>query len=143
MKVLSIYGAAAWSLIFGVLHSLWASGFYILLSADEAEKAFSRPAFFIYNFAVIIICIIGFLLALMQSDIIQTQVRKPVIRFFGLCIAALLTLRGLAGIIHVLYLVVFDNRTLSIMSLWDLWFCLGGFLYYLNTKTRRRQTVMF
>jgi len=143
MRVLSTYGAAAWALIFGALHALWASGIYILLEAEQAAIAFSRTPFFIYNFTVIIVCIVGVILALIQSNVISTRLSTSFIRFFGYAVVILLSLRGIAGVLHIFYQVVFDNRSLSPMALWDVWFCIGGFLFYLNTKSRPRQTVMF
>jgi hypothetical protein len=138
----SRYGAAAWSFIFGMLHALWASGFYILLPAEQAAEAFKRNAFFIYNLVVVGICIIGFLLALIQSNIIRTKISNQAIRFFGYGVVVLLALRGLAGLIQVLYIVIVHDKVFSLMALWDVWFCLGAFLYFLNTRPRPRARVL-
>lgn len=135
------YGAAAWSFIFGMLHALWASGYYILLPAEQAAEAFKRNAFLIYNLVVVGICIVGFLLALIQSNIIRTKISNQAIKFFGYSVVALLALRGLAGLIQVFYLVIVHDKVLSLMALWDVWFCLGAFLYFLNARPKPRATV--
>jgi hypothetical protein len=143
MRVLSIYGAAAWSFIFGILHALWASGIYFLLPAEQAAKAFSQTGFYTYNLIVVSVCIIGVLLALIQSSVIHTRISPSIIRFFGYAVVVLLSLRGLTGVLQILYLTVFQNKVLSPMALYDVWFCLGGFLYFINTKPKQRQTILF
>jgi hypothetical protein len=142
-NLLSLYGAALWSFIFGILHVLWASGFYILLPTDKAAGAFEQRGFYIYNLVVIGACLVGVLLALIQSNFINTRIPNSVIRIFGYSVVILLSLRGIAGIIHILYLISFGGKSLSPMSLYDVWFCLGGFLFYLNLKPKQRQTVLF
>jgi len=134
---LSFYGAAAWSVIFGALHALWASGYYILLPAEQASQAFKRDSFYIYNLVVVGICIIGILLALIQSNIISAQISSRAIKFLGYSVVVLLALRGLAGLAQALYLAVVHDKNVSLMTLWDIWFCIGAFLYFLNTRPRR------
>jgi hypothetical protein len=142
-NLLSLYGAALWSFIFGILHALWASGIYVLLPADQAANAFAQRTFYIYNLVVVGACIIGVLLALFQSNVIIIKIPKSVIRFLGYSIVILLSLRGIGGVIHILYLISFEGKGLSPMALYDVWFCLGGLLFYLNLKPKQRQTVLF
>jgi hypothetical protein len=134
----SRYGAAAWSFVFGMLHASWASGYYVLLPAEQAAEAFKRNGFFIYNLIVVGICILGFIMALIQSDIIRTRISTKVLRFVGYTVVVLLALRGVAGLIQVLYLVIVHDTVLSLMTLWDVWFCLGAFLYFLNLRPKPR-----
>jgi hypothetical protein len=140
---LSLYGAALWSFIFGILHALWASRVYVLLPAEQAATAFAKRSFYIYNMVVIGACVLGVLLALIQSNFIATRISKSAIRFFGYSVVVLLSLRGLAGVIQILYLVLFEHKSFSLMALYDVWFCLGGFLFYSNVKPRQRHTVLF
>lgn len=137
------YGAAIWCLIFGILHALWASGFYILLPAEQAAEAFKREGFFIYNIVVAILCIIAGFIALMQSNVIHAFIPKSVVRFLAYSAATLLSLRGIAGIGHILYQVLLQGKALSFMVLWDVWFCAGGILFFLNTRSKARQSVFF
>lgn len=45
------YAAALWALIFAGFHVIWATGWYVGLDVEQAQIAFSKTPFFVYDLA--------------------------------------------------------------------------------------------
>ena len=134
------YYAAAWSLVFAVLHVIWACGWYVGLNAEGAAKAFQKPWFLAYDLAVAELCFVALFLGLALSKPQERRRRnRRVVVAMSYAAAAILALRGVAGLTQSLYLLASGREVAMRSTAWDLWFCLGGMIFCLAVS-RFRQT---
>jgi hypothetical protein len=127
------YAAAAWALIFAVLHVVWASGWYVGLNQELARGAFQQRWFLIYDIVVAGLCAVAAWVAL--ALVRPWGMRLPRLLVGGLawCGSAVLVLRAGAGATQTLYVAVTGRNVLGVDRLWEVWFCLGAFLFGLST----------
>jgi len=121
------YAAAAWSLIFAVLHAVWAAGWYVGLPAAQAQKAFERTWFLVYDLVVAGLCGLGVFVA---TALARNGARAG--RLLGLLAsggAAVLLLRAGGGVVETLYLAVAGRYVFEPMHLYTLWFGMGAILF--------------
>jgi H+/gluconate symporter-like permease len=127
------YGAAAWSFIFAVLHSVWAAGWYPGLPAAQARKAFQSAGFLIYDVAVAVLCALGVVVAMALA---RRETLGRTNRLIGMLASsgvAVLALRAGGGLVQILYLVATGRYVPDPMHLYELWFCLGATLFAVST----------
>lgn len=93
--------AAVWAAAFAVLHVYWASGGRAFIgSSPQADAAFARPAFAVYNGVVAVLCVIGVAaaVALAAPRLPHGVVRLARAAAWMAC--ALLLLRGGIGLVQ-------------------------------------------
>lgn len=124
------YGAALWAFVFGLLHVLWAAGWYIGLNVEQARAAFERSWFYRYNLIAAGMCAVAAALGLTLARTARGR-RLPIrlLAFFGWSVAGILALRGVAGVIKFAYLGLTGNDVTNPVFLWDFWFCFGASLF--------------
>jgi len=121
------YAAAAWSLIFALLHAVWAAGWYLGLPAAQAQKAFERTWFLVYDLVVAGLCGLGVFVA---AALARNGARAG--RLLGLLAsggAAVLLLRAGGGVVETLYLAAAGRYVFEPMHLYTLWFGMGAILF--------------
>jgi len=126
------YAAAAWSLIFAALHAVWASGWYVGLPAAQAQKAFERTGFLVYDIVVAGLCGLGVFVA---AALARKGARAG--RLVGLMAsvgAAVLMLRALGAVVQTLYLVAAGRYVFEPMHLYTLWFGIGAILFAIAAR---------
>jgi len=121
------YSAAAWSVIFAVLHVVWACGWFVGLPASFAAKAFQNPWFLAYDLAVAGLCMVAAFLGLALAQ--PRSAYRRLVLTLGYGAATLLTLRGVAGASQVAWFLISGTEFNSQWVKWDVWFCLGGILF--------------
>lgn len=128
---------AVWAGAFAVVHVYWALGGRVFLGASpQADAAFARPAFAIYNGVVAVLCVVGVAAAV----VLLTAPRPPrtIIRFavvVAWIACVLLLLRGGAGLVQGL-LGLAPPASQQAAYNFDPWFLLGGALFGLSTAVR-------
>jgi hypothetical protein len=123
------YAAALWSAIFAILHFVWATGWYVGLRKEEAEWAFSRRWFWIYDIVVAGTCTLGVVVALALVEPWGRRVpRWPLIALAWIG-TGLLWLRGGGAVLQTAYLLITREYAPDPMHLYSLWFCLGAVLF--------------
>lgn len=135
------YGAALWALIFAALHVAWAMGWYIGLDAESMKKAFERRWFLIYDLIAAGLCVLAVALALALVQSWGRRLPRSLINVTAWTCAAILALRGVAGVVKTVYLAAVGNSLSSVLSFWDLWFCLGAGLFAASVWRFRRAQV--
>lgn len=133
------YCAAVWSAVFAALHLIWAAGWYIGLNPESAGKAFQKPWFLAYDLLVAGLCLVAALLGLAMAQTWGRRFRRVVLTM-GYVAAAILVLRGLAGLSQSSYLVAMGGNVIRRLAVWDVWFCLGGMLFMLAVARFRRMS---
>lgn len=132
------YGAAAWALIFAFLHAAWAAGWYIALPQADAEWAFSRRWFWIYDLVVTAICVVAVFVALALVQPWGRRVPRWLLRVSIWTGAVLLVLRVAGSNLQAAYLMAVDRFTFKPMHLYELWFLLGAVLFGVSLRHFRR-----
>lgn len=135
------YAAAFWALIFAVLHIAWAMGWYIGADAESMKKAFERRWFLIYDLIAAGLCFLAVALALALVQSWERRVPRFLIIAAAWTCAGILALRGAAGIVKTVYLAAIGNNLSSVLSFWDLWFCLGAGLFAASVWRFRRAPI--
>lgn len=123
------YAAALWALILSFLHVVWAAGWYVLLSKEEARSSFSRPWFRVYDVVVAGACLLAVFVAL---GLVQSWGRRlPRLPVISLAWAAtvLLVLRGGGSILQIAAVVIEGRYVFQPMDLYEIWFWLGAVLF--------------
>lgn len=123
------YGAALWALIFAALHVAWAMGWYTGLDAESARKAFERGWFLAYDLIAAGLCLLAVAVALALFQPWGRRLPRSLISVLAWGCAGILVLRAGAGVIHLAFLAAAGNNVSSVLSFWDLWFCLGAGLF--------------
>lgn len=126
--------ALVWAAVFAVLHLSWAVGGRAFIgSSPQAEAAFARPAFAIYNSAVAVCCVLGAAaaVALLAAPRPPRGVVQLARVTTGLACVVLL-LRGGVGIVQDL-VGTGPSATQRAAYDFDPWFLLGGALFGLAT----------
>ncbi|MBZ5574807.1 MAG: DUF3995 domain-containing protein [Acidobacteriia bacterium] len=136
------YGAARWSLVFAVLHTVWATGWYVGLDAEIARKVFQTTWKLVYDIVIAGMCVLGLFLALAFIQPWGQRLPRWGINFVGWCATGLLLLRSGGSIVQMIYLAVIGklNNILHPMVLWELWFYLGTTLFCLSFWRFRRDS---
>lgn len=134
------YGAAAWSFIFAVLHALWAAGWYLGLPAAQAQKAFQRTWFLIYDIVIAGLCGLGVVVAVALARRAAVGLTGRLIGVLAWVGTALLVLRGGGAIVQTLYLLAARRYAFEPMHLYTVWFCLGAVLFAVSTLRFWRQS---
>lgn len=70
--------AALWAVIFAVLHTVWAAGWYIGLDQDLARQAFQKRSFLIYEMVVAAVCVLGTCVALTLRQTDESSQPLPI-----------------------------------------------------------------
>jgi hypothetical protein len=129
------YGAAIWSLVFAVLHGVWAMGWYIGLDAETARKAFEVTWKLVYDIVIAGVCVLGTFLALAFVQPWGRRLPRRAVNFVAWCATGLLLLRSGGSILQMIYFAVVGKLTGILhhpMALWELWFYLGTMLFCLS-----------
>jgi hypothetical protein len=127
------YAAASWALIFAVLHVVWAMGWYVGLDQELARKAFQQRWFLIYDLVVAGLCIVAVWVALALAQPWGMRLPRTIVSGLAWFGSVLLILRGGAGAAQTAYLALTNRSVLVVHRLWEVWFCLGAFLFGLST----------
>lgn len=135
------YGAALWAFAFAALHFVWAMGWYIGVDAESARKAFERRWFLIYDLIAAGLCFLAVALALALVQSWGRRLPSFLINVTAWTCAGVLALRGAAGGVFAVYLAAVGNSLSSVLSFWDLWFCLGAVLFAASIWRFRRTPV--
>lgn len=131
VKKIIAYGAALWAVIFALLHFAWAAGWYVGLDAEQAQKAFRQKWFLLYDIIAGVLCLFGAIIVLgIAQDRKENSTRK-IINWLAWLGTSLLILRGGAGIIKIIYLVI-AGKSVDSAAFWDVWFCFGAVLFGLT-----------
>ncbi len=132
------YSAALWALIFAALHVAWAMGWYIGLDSESMKKAFERRWFLIYDLIAAGLCFLAVALALALVQSWGRRLPRLLLSVTAWTCATILALRGAAGVVKAVYLAAVGNSLSSVLSFWDLWFCLGAGLFAASVWRFRR-----
>lgn len=135
------YGAAIWAFTFAVLHIVWAAGFYVGLPAEKAREAFQKTWFLVYDLIAAGMCVVAVFLALVLVRQLAQRLPARLIIFFGWTITVILALRGIAGVIKIVYLATIGEDIANPQFLWDFWFCLGAALFGFGTWNFQRMLI--
>ncbi|MGE5813256.1 MAG: DUF3995 domain-containing protein [Acidobacteriota bacterium] len=127
------YAAALWALIFGLLHGVWATGWYIGLDRELARKAFARPWFLAYDLAVVVMCLLAVWVALALVRPWGRRVPRWALGVLAWGGTGLLMWRAIASIVQLLYQVATGSFVARAMLVWEVWFYLGAILFGLST----------
>ena len=122
--------AALWSVVFTVLHAMWALGSHAFLGDSPAARAaFASPVFATYNGVVVLLCAVGVLVALLLP---RARVLRPVparsVTAAAWTACALLLARGGVGVTQTL-LGAGPPPAQRAAYDFDPWFLLGGVLF--------------
>lgn len=120
--------AGLWAGAFAVLHAYWALGGRAFLGASpQADAAFARPAFAIYNTVVAVLCVLGVAAALALLIRPPGRLVRPA-RAAAWAASVLLIVRGGAGLVQGL-LGLAPPISQQAAYNFDPWFLLGGILF--------------
>jgi hypothetical protein len=127
------YGAALWALVFAVLHVVWATGWYIGLPTEWAQKAFAQPWFLAYDLVVAGIGSLAVLVALALVRPWGRRLPRWLVGLFAWGGTGLLVLGCVVSVVRILYLVVKGTFVAHPMYPGNLFFYLGAVLFGLST----------
>src|SRR5262245_38938388 len=105
--------AAGWAFIFGVLHFVWAAGWYIGLDSVQAQAAFAGPWKLTYDLVAGAMCIIAVPVALALIMPWGRHLPRRLLHSVAWTGTGLLVLRAVASLIQVAYFVVTGEFSLS------------------------------
>jgi hypothetical protein len=123
------YSATVWAVIFAALHVIWACGWFIGLPAGFAANAFRNRWFLAYDLGVAGLCLVAAFLGLALAEPWGRRLYRPLMLTLGYGAAAILALRGVAGVSQAARFLVAGVPFNPEWAKWDLWFCLGGLLF--------------
>jgi hypothetical protein len=126
------YGAALWALIFSAFHVVWATGWYIGLSEAPAKGAFQQRWFLLYDLIIAGMCAVGVFVALALVLPWGRRLPRALLGLVAWSGIGLLVLRAGAGVVQAAYLAARGKFPRDPMMLWEVWFCLGAFLFSLS-----------
>jgi hypothetical protein len=126
------YAAAVWALIFGVLHFVWAGGWYLGLDPVAAQAAFAVPWKLAYDLVAGVMCFVAVFVALAFVTPWGRRVPRRVLMPIAWIGIGLLVLRAVASIVQVTYFAVTGRFTWSALGIWEPWFYLGATLFALT-----------
>lgn len=129
--------AGAWACVFAVLHVYWAGGGRAFIgSTPQADAAFARPTFAIYNGVVAVLCVAGVAVAIVLLDVLRPPRRILTLAVFAAWLAgALLLARGGVGVVQGLLGLAPPVGQQAAYD-FDPWFLLGGVLFGLAAAVR-------
>ena len=127
------YGAAVWSFVFAIFHTIWAMGWYVGLNPESASIAFAKTSFLIYDIVVAVICAFAVLVALALVMPWGRRLPRWLVGFFAWTGTGLLAVRSVASVVHGVYFIVTGQFPLEIRGVWELWFYLGAILFAVST----------
>jgi hypothetical protein len=123
------YAAAGWAFVFTFLHVAWALGWYIALSDEVARIAFDQTWKLIYDIVIAGMCALAVVVALALVQPWGRRVSQRWLNILAVSGTALLVLRGGGGLIQTVYLIARGRYSPEPMHLYEVWFCLGAFLF--------------
>jgi len=132
------YAAAGWAFVFTFLHVAWALGWYIALSEDVARVAFDRTWKLIYDIVIAGMCALAVVVALALVQPWGRRVPERWLSALAWSGTALLVARGGGGLIQTAYLLARGRYVPELMHLYEVWFCLGAFLFACSLWRFRR-----
>jgi len=118
-----------WALIFAFLHVVWAAGWYLALPKAEAQWAFSRRWFWIYDIVVAGACVLAVLVSLALVQQWGRRIPRRLVSLLAWSGTGLLVLRSAGAIAQTAYLVVTGRYVAQPMHLYEPWFLLGAVLF--------------
>jgi hypothetical protein len=121
--------AAAWALIFGIFHLVWASGIYLLLDPAFAARAFANPRFLRYDLLVAVTCFAAVPVALVLGHPRPWPIPRRLVLGVAGSGTLLLLLRSVGSIAQQVGQAVTGRLQISVMSVWELWFYVGAALF--------------
>ena len=116
--------AGAWTVLFAAPHVWWLLGVSAGFpgGADDHDAALDSAWFLLYDLFVLVLCAVGVLVALVTAGLLGRSVPRRLPRALAWLAAAVLTARGVAGLVA-------DGRSDLV---WWPTFLLGGVLYGLT-----------
>jgi hypothetical protein len=126
------YAAAFWAFIFGVLHFVWAAGWYVGLDPVQTQAAFAVPWKLAYNLVAGVMCIIATPVALALAMPWGRLVPRRVLHSLVWVGTGLLVLRAVASLVQIAYFIATRQFDLNDLGLWEPWFYLGASLFAIN-----------
>jgi hypothetical protein len=127
------YAAALWAFVFGVLHVVWAMGWYVGLDPEQARIAFADAGFLFYDLMVAGACALGMFAVLGLVMPWGRQVPRRVLGGVAWIGSALLVLRAGASIVQAGYLLMTGRFSLDVLGIWEPWFYMGAILFTATT----------
>ena len=127
------YAAASWALIFGLLHGVWAIGWYIGLDREFARRAFAQRWFLVYDLAVVVICLVAVCVALALVRPWGRRIPRGALGVLAWGGTGLLMWRAIASIVQLVYQVATGSFVARAMLVWEAWFYIGAILFGLST----------
>jgi hypothetical protein len=100
------YASAAWALIFGVFHFVWAGGWYIGLDPVQAQAAFAVPWKLWYDVVAGVMCVIAVPVALALALPWGRRVPRRILMPLAWTGTGLLMLRAVASLVQAAYFLV-------------------------------------
>lgn len=126
------FAAACWALIFGIIHILWAVGWYVGLDPEKSREAFAKPWFLAYDIIVAGMCILAVPIALALGMTWGQRIPRKILNAVAWTATSLLVLRAMASLLQAAYLLLTNRFNLQQMSIWEPWFYVGAMLFCLN-----------
>lgn len=122
------YAAALWAFVFAAFHVVWATGWYVGLTGESAT-AFAKRWFLVYDLTVAGVMAAGVPVAFALVQPWGRRIPRVLLGFLAWSGAAILALRGGAGVVQTMYFATTGRRVPFSYYRWDLWFCLGAILF--------------
>ena len=123
------YAAAGWAFVFTFLHVAWALGWYIALSDEVARVAFDQTWKLVYDIVIAGLCALAVAVGLALVQPWGRRIPGRLLNVLAWSGTALLVVRGGGGLIQTLYLLARGRYSPELMHLYEVWFCLGAFLF--------------
>ena len=126
------YAAATWALVFGVLHLVWAAGWYVGLDPVQARAAFAVPWKLAYDVVAGAMCLVAVPVSLALSLRWGRRVPRRVLFPIALIGTGLLVLRAVASVVQVVYFAATGRLSWRLLGIWEPWFYVGAGLFAVN-----------
>jgi hypothetical protein len=136
------HAAATWALIFGVLHFVWAGGWYIGLDPVAAKAAFAVPWKLAYDLVAGVMCFVAAPVALALVMPWGRRVPRRLLSSIAWAGIGLLVLRAVASIVQVTYFVLTGRFTWRALGIWEPWFYVGATLFALTLWQYQREKTL-
>ena len=125
--------AASWAGVFAVFHLTWATGLYVLLDPVYAARAFAQAWFRTLDLIVAALCLAAALVALALVAPWGRRLPRWLLGGSAWTVTAVLVLRSALSLTQHAYWLVAGRLQVSLMSVWEPWFYLGGLLFLVST----------
>ena len=125
------YGAALWSLIFAIMHFIWATGWYVGIEPGPPRGEWQEKWFLTYDLTVAGICVFAVPVALAIVRPWGRLIPRWMVGLFAWTGTTLLVLRGVGAMLQTLFFLLTEGH--ARLHFWDVWFCVGAVLFGLGT----------